>query len=69
MALRYNAILVLVSAAYMDEDNSLPDEVPLKAFFNCVQGVTDGVRSIVRGHTHKQVHFTYAHQLAKQIIR
>ena len=66
---RRNAILVLISAAHIDDDNSLPDEVPLKALFNCIQGVTDCVCSIVRGHTHKKVHFAYAHQLAKQIIR
>ena len=53
-----------ISAAHIDDDHSLPDEVSLKALFNCVHGVTCCVRSIVRGHTHKKVHFAYAHQLA-----
>ena len=69
MALRYNATFVLISAGHIDDDNSLPDEVSLKAFFNCADGLTDCVRIIVRGHSHKKVHFAYAHQLAKQIIR
>jgi hypothetical protein len=56
------------SAIDVYNDHPIPHKVLLKAFLNRYYRLTDGLRIIVSRDSDKEVYFTHAHELAKEIV-